>query len=176
MKIKLPARKLKTEQDVLKALGIPDFRHVTKDSIMSFCGMLDRVDPEVAKAVIAQFPDFARNAREALLDYREMLKAIVESDTESESRYYDVCDEIIKSLAGMLEDEELSFEQKQDVIEQMRDIEAHMCKKDSEHKRHSERLALIAAGAVMAFCCSLVAVLGGKVDIDPGKLDGAGAA
>ena len=38
-----------TEQKVLKKLGIDDFRHLTKDKVITMASMLDRMDPEVAK-------------------------------------------------------------------------------------------------------------------------------
>ena len=41
-----------TEQKVLKKLGIDDFRHLTKDKVITMASMLDRMDPEVAKKAI----------------------------------------------------------------------------------------------------------------------------
>lgn len=38
-----------TEQKVLRKLGIQDFRHLTKDKVITMASMLDKVDPEVAK-------------------------------------------------------------------------------------------------------------------------------
>ena len=38
-----------TEIQVLDKMGIPDFRHMTKDKVMSFATMLPQMDPEVAK-------------------------------------------------------------------------------------------------------------------------------
>ena len=38
-----------TENQVLKKLNIPDFRHLSKDNIMSFVSMIDKMNPEVAK-------------------------------------------------------------------------------------------------------------------------------
>lgn len=44
-----------TEQKVLKKLGIPDFRHMTKDKIVQFASVLPRMDPEVAKKHLNSF-------------------------------------------------------------------------------------------------------------------------
>ena len=38
-----------TEQKVLRKLGIPDFRHLTKDKVIKMAAMLDKMYPEVAK-------------------------------------------------------------------------------------------------------------------------------
>lgn len=45
------------EQKVLKELGVPDFKHITKDNIVMLRTSLDKCDPEVAKAIIAQIPE-----------------------------------------------------------------------------------------------------------------------
>lgn len=42
------------EAKALKILDIPDFRHLTKEKAVQLVSMLDRVDPEVAKAVLEQ--------------------------------------------------------------------------------------------------------------------------
>ena len=41
-----------SEKKVLKKLGIPDFRHMTKDKVMGFASMLNQMDPEVAKKAL----------------------------------------------------------------------------------------------------------------------------
>ena len=41
-----------SEVQVLKKLNIEDFRHLTKDKVMTMVTMLDRMDPEVDKKSI----------------------------------------------------------------------------------------------------------------------------
>lgn len=53
-----------SEKKVLKKLGIPDFRHMTKDKVVEFASMLSRMDPEVAKKALEQFPEYAKNVLE----------------------------------------------------------------------------------------------------------------
>ena len=49
-----------TEQKGLNKLDILDLRHITKDKVMGFESMLPDMDPEVAKKVLEQFPEFAK--------------------------------------------------------------------------------------------------------------------
>lgn len=60
-----------TEKQVLKKLGIPDFRHMTKAKVMQFATMLPYMDPEVAKMALEQFPEFAKRATEILLNIKK---------------------------------------------------------------------------------------------------------
>ena len=70
-----------TEQQVLKKLDIPDFRHLSKDKVMKFASMLPNMDPEVAKKALEQFPEFAKTSKEMLVDYKEILeKGIASND------------------------------------------------------------------------------------------------
>lgn len=165
-----------TEAEVLKKLGIPDFRHISKDTIMQFCGMLDGMDPEVAMKAIEQFPNFAITAKEALVECQATIREIVGSSSESLNKYYEMCNRIIDGLMEMLKDEDLSFDEKKYVIEQMREVEMNMGRKDSEHKRHNERIAVITGVCTGFIVIAMTAVLGGKVDIEfPKVLEGSAA-
>lgn len=61
-----------SEQKVLKKLGIPDFRHMSKDKIVAFTTMLPKMDSEVAKKALEQFPEFAKTATEIVSYYKEI--------------------------------------------------------------------------------------------------------
>lgn len=60
-----------TEKQVLKTLDIPDFRHLSKEKVMTFFSMIPQMDPEVAKKALEQFPNFSSSVREILQDYKE---------------------------------------------------------------------------------------------------------
>ena len=66
------------EKRVLKKLGIDDFRHLTKDKVMEMASLLDKMDPEVAKKAIEQFPDFANTMREVFGVYKALLDKSLE--------------------------------------------------------------------------------------------------
>jgi hypothetical protein len=53
-----------SEEKVLKKLDIVDFRHLTKDKVIKMASMLDKMDPEVAKKALEQFPEFANTTKE----------------------------------------------------------------------------------------------------------------
>lgn len=45
------------EQKVLKELGVPDFKHITKDNIVMLRTALDKCYQEVVKAIITKIPE-----------------------------------------------------------------------------------------------------------------------
>lgn len=101
-----------TEQKVLRKLGIEDFRHLTKEKVITMTSMLDKVDPEVAKKAIEQVPNFSDTMKEILHDYMESLDKAQAANAESVKSFYDSCESIISSLQKELERENLTFDEK----------------------------------------------------------------
>lgn len=70
-----------TEKKVLKKLGIDDFRHLTKEKVITMATMLDKMDPEVAKKALEQFPEFAKVSKDMLKEYKETLDKGLETNS-----------------------------------------------------------------------------------------------
>ena len=56
------------ELALLRRMGVPSFRHVTKDLLVDLVDGLPTLDPEVALQVLAQVPHLAKIASEVLAD------------------------------------------------------------------------------------------------------------
>lgn len=76
-----------TEKQVLKKLNIPDFRHLSKDKIMTFFSMLPNMDSEVAKKAIEQFPTYASTVKEIVSEYKGFLEKAFADNAESVQSY-----------------------------------------------------------------------------------------
>lgn len=160
-----------TEQKVLKKLGIDDFRHLTKDKVITMASMLDRMDPEVAKKAIEQFPHFADTMKDILSDYRSSLDKALEENTESVKSVYASCDAILSSLQQELEREEYTFEERKYIIDKMMEVNKLKSEKDSENKRFIATLALFGVAAVGAVAGVLSSTLGGNTKIEMDDTD-----
>lgn len=55
------------EKDLLKMLGIPSFRYMSKDKLASFVSALSDIDPDVAKKALEQFPDLSAAIADVLV-------------------------------------------------------------------------------------------------------------
>ena len=108
-----------TEQKVLKKLGIEDFRHLTKDKVITMASMLDKMEPEVAKKAIEQFPNFSNTMKEILHDYKDVLDKAQVTNDESVKSFYNSCDMTISSLQKELERDDQTFEERKYIIEKM---------------------------------------------------------
>lgn len=124
-----------TEQKVLKKLGIPDFRHMTKDKVVSFATMLPKMNPDVAKKALEQFPEFAASTKEIISYFKDTIDKGFNSNNDSVQNFYRTCDNIIATLEKQLEDGKLSFEEKNILIDKMISLAEMKSAKDTENKR-----------------------------------------
>lgn len=161
-----------TEQKVLRKLDIEDFRHLTKDKIITMASMLDKMDPEVAKKALEQFPEFSNTAKEMLVGYKDTLDKGLESNKESVQSYYDSCKSIIEVLQKQLEDENLSFEERKYIIDKMLEVSKMMGEKDSENKNFIVKTLMVGGVVIVGVVGMLASTLGGntKIETDDDKL------
>ena len=80
-----------SEKKVLKKLGIPDFKHMTKDKVVKFASMLPYMDPEVAKVALEQFPVFKDLASDLVVQYKMVIDKVLDENRISQQAFYDAC-------------------------------------------------------------------------------------
>jgi hypothetical protein len=160
-----------TEAQVLKKLDIVDFRHLTKEKVMSMATMLDKMDPDVAKKALEQFPDFANTMRQILSEYQQLLNEAMLQNSNGVKSYYDTCDVIIATCQKELAKENLSFEERSFILEQMMTVAKMKGDKNSEDKRFIATMCVIGLTATGLVASALLTALGGnlKFDADPFK-------
>ena len=164
-------RKLLTEQKVLKILDIADFRHLTKDKVIAMASLLDRMDPEVAKKALEQFPEFASTAKEMLAGYKDTLDKGLEVNKESVQAYYTSCSSIIETLQKQLENENISCEERKYIVDKMLELSKLIGEKDTENKRFIAALVVIGAAAATFISLALASVLGGNTQVSASDID-----
>lgn len=155
-----------TEAQVLKKLDIVDFRHLTKDKVMTMATMLDKMDPEVAKKAIEQFPEFSSTMRQIFSDFKQTLEEGMKHNAESVKSYYETCDAIISACQKELDRGDLAFEERCFVLGQMREVARMKGDKDSENKRFIAAMCTL-AGVVFTIAAGVtITALGGECKID----------
>lgn len=148
------------EKQVLKKLNIPDFRHLSKDNVVAFASMLDRMDPEVAKKALEQFPDFASTARDIWKEYKSIAVQVLQDGRDDTKEVMDGYNRSIDALEKILNEDDLTFEQKQIVIDKMVDITSQ--KRTLAKEKAHDRLKMfgIVTGALVTITAALASVLG----------------
>lgn len=155
-----------TEEKVLKKLGIEDFRHLTKAKVIDLASMLDQMDPEVAKKALEQFPFFAETTKAMMLEYKEVITEGIKKNDESVQNVYNSYNILLNALQNELNKDELTFEDKKYIIEQMKDISDKINEKDTENKKFLIGMTAIIGVAAFSLVASMASALGGKTHVE----------
>lgn len=155
-----------TEREVLNKLNIPDFRHLTKEKVMSFASMLQCMDPEVAKKALEQFPDFANVALEALTDYKVVIDKALDKNSESSQQCYKLYDSLMDALITCSKQADITFEQRQYCINQMHEIAVLARDLDKDNKQFTLKMAGIFGAVIITVVGIGASVLGGNINFN----------
>ena len=161
-----------TEQQVLRKLGIQDFRHLSKKKIMKFFSMIPNMDPEVAKAALAQFPAYANSVNELVKDYKEIVLKMIESDKEDSLSYHTICNEILKNIEDELHKDNLTFEEKDHLINKMLDLQENIRKYHKDRRDHAFKIIGTAGIFIGGIIVAITSAIGGASSTElPDDLD-----
>ena len=157
-----------TEAKVLRKLDIPDFRHLTKDKVVSFASMLPQMDPDVAKRALEQFPAFAETSLAIVGCLKDSLGTIVSGNSENMAEFNARCQEALTALEEELKREDLTDEGRKLVIDGIMGIIGAISQRDSENKEFLSALfnGVLFVGSIVLVC--LVAPLGIRVNTSLG--------
>lgn len=146
------------ERETLSLFQRTDFKNISKNELVSFASKLGELRPEVAKEVIAQFPELAKMITSTATDYRGELEKLVDSDDESlkqvygilgkeldtasESRkeYNQIASKVLEDLSKGLDNPDLSEEERNRIREQELDVLRMIDKKDSEIREQEKEV------------------------------------
>lgn len=152
-----------TERQVLKKLDIPDFRHLTKEKVIAFATMIPRMDPEVAKKALEQFPNFASTSLDILKEYRGIIEDAMADDKESMLTCYEMYGRVMNSLEKLLDNDNLSFDEQTYILGQMREVADAVAEKDTEKANNRLKMLGIVGGVAAAIVAALASALGGNL-------------
>ncbi|HEN0383125.1 TPA: hypothetical protein U3P27_001380 [Streptococcus agalactiae] len=146
------------ERKVLDMMERTNFKNLSKNDVISYASKLSELRPEVAKEVLAQFPEFASLIKSSLSEFKGTLDHIIDSDDESVGKYYEfiskdqenssssraefysLLKEIQSDYSKILETPDLSVEQMLKIMDKERELIDIANNKDTEIRAHDERL------------------------------------
>lgn len=147
-----------SEQQALNRLGVNNFREISKNNILEFMSTLPEMDHEVAIKAIEQFPEFSKYALGALSNYKETLIPILQDGKGSAQKSCEAYAVTIDSLKPLLEKDDLTFEQKMEVAEKMKEMGDKINEANVTYRTWLAEIAR-GAGTFCVTCLGLGAVL-----------------
>lgn len=161
--------KYEDEESIKKELGIDSWRNLTRDKVVRFAAMMPDIDTEVALKIIEQFPAFKEFAEEILNTMEKAHVATLDANTRSQDQVHQAYQEIRGVLKGQLEKDDLSWEERKFLIEQIQETGRQQFQKDTESKKFLDSLfgrVVVGAGVVVA---GALVFVGAKVIAENGQ-------
>lgn len=128
------AQNLVSEEQVKEALQISNFREISKDKIMEFVSLIPNIDKEVAIAIINQFSAYADSANNMVAQLNVMCDNIIKDNNSSQKDAIEAYKIILQDLSELLKKEDISKEERDEVIEKMILVADKISAKDTENK------------------------------------------
>ena len=152
-----------TEKKVLKKLNIKDFGCLSLDNIGKFTSMLPQMDPEVAKKALEQFPEFAQAGKEIVSEFCNMMDKILESSDKCMTQQCEICKEIIESLNTELNRENITHNQRMEIIDKIIEVNREISEMRSNHQEFLLKTMAICGGIGGALVGITVIVMGSSI-------------
>lgn len=142
------------EKQALDMMKRTDFKNLSKTDVLSIASKLGELRPDVAKEVIAQFPEFAKLIQSSMEEYKDILGNIISSDDESIKQVYAIADKdmdtsadsrkqfyyfagkVHADLSKCLDNPDLTAEERKDILAQEMEILKAVSEKDTEIRTH----------------------------------------
>ena len=142
------------EKQALDMMKRTDFKNLSKTDVLSIASKLGELRPDVAKEVIAQFPEFAKLIQSSMEEYKDILGNIISSDDESikqvyaiadkdmdtsadsRKQFYDFAGKVHADLSKCLDNPDLTSEERKDILAQEMEILKAVSEKDTEISTH----------------------------------------
>ena len=85
------------EKQFLALLDRTNFKNLSKNDVITYASKLNELRPEVAMQVVAQYPELVKLIQSVMIECKEMLEKVIESDDASINRVYDTTDKVISN-------------------------------------------------------------------------------
>ncbi|SMP64384.1 hypothetical protein [Anoxynatronum buryatiense] len=155
--------KYKNEKQIMKKLGIENWRNLSKDKVVKFAAMMPEMDKEVMFKVIEQFPEFAKFANGALEHFEESIKNLSESNSKDFSIIVEGLRETQQILKEELQKPEIDSSERKNLIDNLMKVAEILKELDSNNKRFLKGLSTDSLKSVSIVVLAAVVAIGGKV-------------
>lgn len=143
----------KNEDEIKQELGIDSWRNLSRDKVIRFAAMMPDMDTEVALKIIEQFPVFKEFAMDVVDSMEKAHESTLSANTQSQDHVHRAFQEIREILKGELQKNDLSWDEKKFLIEQIQETGRQQSQKDTENKRFLDSVlgkVLLGTGAALA--------------------------
>lgn len=130
-------KRYESENDVKQELKIDSFCNMSEENYGQFALELPYMKPEVAKAIIGQFPVFAEFGKVAISTYAQICDSILKSNEESQVATIHNYQTILEALSKKMETEE----DWEPIVEKMMEVAEKIEEVDIRNKEFLDKMS-----------------------------------
>ncbi len=138
---------------------------------MRFASSIQRMDPEVAKKALEQFPNFATAVKEGIVEYKELAENVIKSGDEDHDKLLGMIEEEHQQLIKILDEEDLSLDDKFRVMDRLDALQDRVNDMNKDMRMYRLGIAGGVLGAISVGILALASVLGGNSEISNNNHD-----
>lgn len=128
------AQNLVTVDDVKKALGIKDLRHLSGERVAEFISLIPNMDKDIAIQIINQFPAYTDMAKSIVGELEAICDNSIQAASASQKESISAYKMILSDLGELLKKESISAEERSEITDKMILVADRIAAKDSEFK------------------------------------------
>lgn len=125
-----------TEKRLMKKLGISDWRHLSKDRMMTFASSIKYVNPETAKEILNQIPNFNEYSLSLLNEYSKNIESILEKNEKTNLELLSACKSLISSIESLITSKDIDSTERDELIDKELKVIELMRLIDSDNKKY----------------------------------------
>lgn len=145
-----------------KQLRRVNWEIIDGNKLKQLAKMRNRISEGTMEEIIEAIPEFANVAKDSLDSIRSSYESSLKSNDKSTKKIHKMCEIKMNALEKMLNEENLTFEQKKHVMDEMSDIINKMANADKENKKFMLDLFAGTSTALVAVVAILVSVVNKK--------------
>lgn len=162
-----------SEKDILKILNIKDFRYLSKEHVFELASMIDKMDPQVAKKALSQFPHFSQVTQSAINEFRSQIDRMLSSNDEGVKFVAQSVQGTVDVLNSLLSSPNLSIEEREWIFCKISECHDRLENLESRNKHWLGGAMTVAATVTLGGVAVGAYVLsGGKIKVNPITLMG----
>lgn len=162
MALPFKPKKLLSEEDVKRMLGIENFRQLDKKTTIEFISSISQMDPEVAIKALEQFPELGKISIEIAKENREALVAAFEANDKSSAAALASIDAIIAALSKELDKDNLTTEDRRLIVDTLSKLAVEIKDIHKSNQKFFQSNIAIFASVTGAIVLGAIAVVGGN--------------
>lgn len=147
---------IKIDVKAFETIGVANAKQLLGEPLKKMIRIQNKIDPVLLRELVNQIPEFSKNIKDLLAEAKDTIRQVMSNDEKKLELFYKQCEIVNQSLAKQLEDDSLDFEQKMEIIHEMKDILDRAERENNKSRKHifdvlKEVFLPIAGGAALGF-------------------------